>query len=126
MPKQGACIAMKSFHPQLPIPFDTDWHHQLGTKLAVFPRNIPFQNSGLHLDYWPDLTTFTEDFETTQMMYYPPAAHCFSICVIFKKQSGSWETVKYCDDVVLQHSSGETFESVMRRTVDSGLCAGES
>jgi hypothetical protein len=117
---------MKSYHPELPIPFDTDWHHQLGTKLVVFPRNICFRNGPLQLDYWPDLTTFTEDFETRQMMYYPPSAHSFSICVLFNKQSGTWETVKYCDDVVFQHSTGDTFEAVMLRTVESGLCASEA
>jgi hypothetical protein len=117
---------MKSYHPEIPIPFDTDWHHQLGTKLAVFPRNICFRNGPLQLDYWPDLTTFTEDFESSQMMYYPPSAHSFSICVLFNKQNGTWETVKYCDDVVFQHSTGDTFEGAMLRTVESGLCASEA
>jgi hypothetical protein len=34
--------------------------------------------------------------------------------------------VKFCDDLMLQHSSGETFEEVMEQTIASGLCRGEA
>jgi hypothetical protein len=116
---------MKSY-PEIPTPFDTDFHHQLGNKLAVFPRNIFFRNGPLQLDYWPDLSTYTEDPETTQLMYYPPHASCFSIWVCYCKSSGSWETIKFCDDLALQHSTGVTFEEVMQNTVERGLCCGEA
>ncbi|MCU1285709.1 MAG: hypothetical protein JWO13_2059 [Acidobacteriales bacterium] len=117
---------MKSYHPETPIPFDVDWHHQFGNKLAVFPRNLCFRNEVLQLDYWPDLTTFTEDYETSLLMYYPPAASRFSICVIYRKLSGTWDVVKYCDDIVLQRATGQTFESAMQNIVTQGLTWGEA
>ena len=123
---------MKSSQPQLPIPFDTDWHHQFGRRLSVFPRSIcfqehgRFQECGRRLDYWPDLATFTEDYETAQLMYYPAVPTSFSVCVIVRKMEARWETVKFCDDIVLQHSSGETYEEVMEQTISSGLCRGEA
>src|SRR5438128_2469140 len=60
----GACQNMEhaSMNAQLPTPFETDFHHQLGPRLSVFPRNLSFQEGGRGLDYWPDLATFTEDF----------------------------------------------------------------
>jgi hypothetical protein len=117
--------SMKSYPPQLPIPFDTDWHHQFGRRLSVFPRNLCFQEGASRLDYWPDLATFTEDFEMAQLAYYPESASPFSVAVIYRKLEARWDTVKFCDDIVLQHSSGETFEEVMEKTIISGLCRGE-
>ena len=116
---------MKSYQPQLPTPFDTDWHHQFGRRLSVFPRNLCFQEGSSRLDYWPDLATFTEDYETAQLAYYPAAHSPFSVSVIYRKLEARWETVKFCDDIVLQHSSGETFAEVMEQTIVSGLCRGE-
>jgi len=115
----------KSYSPQLPIPFDTDWHHQFGRRLSVFPRNICFSEGAIAQHYWPDLATFTEDIEAAQMAYYPAAPSPFSVCVMYRKLEAQWETVKLCDDLVLQHSTGETFEEVMEQTVVSGLCRGE-
>ena len=117
---------MKSYYPQLPKPFDNDWHHQFGCRLSVFPRNIRFQEGGPRLDYWPDLATFTEDFETAQLMYYPAAPSPFSVCVIYRRMESRWETVKFCDDLILQRSTGATFEEVMEQTIASGLCHGEA
>lgn len=123
---------MKSYPPQLPIPFDTDFHHQFGRRLSVFPRNLSFQEGGRFqenhrgLDYWPDLATFTEDFSSAQLMYYPASRSEFSVCVIYRKMEARWVTVKFCDDRVMQHSSGETYEEVMEQTITSGLCRGEA
>lgn len=117
---------MKSSYPQLPAPFDTDWHHQFGRRLSVFPRNICFADGNITQDYWPDLATFTEDHEIAQLMYYPAAASPFSVCVIYRSLEERWETVKFCDDLVLQHSAGETFEKAMQQTIKSGLCSGEA
>jgi hypothetical protein len=117
---------MKSYSPHLPTPFDTDWHHQFGRRLSVFPRNISFREGANALDYWPDLATFTEDFETAQLAYYPAAPSPFSVCVIYRKLQVRWETVKFCDDLVLHHSCGETFEQVMEQTLAVGLCRGEA
>ncbi len=117
---------MKSYSPQLPIPFDTDWHHQFGRRLSVFPRSLSFSEGAQRQDYWPDLATFTEDVETAQLAYYPAAQSPFSITVIFRKVDGRWETLKFCDDLVLQHSTGSTFEQVMEQTIVSGLCRGEA
>src|SRR4051812_46821695 len=100
-------------YSQLPIPFDTDWHHQFGRRLSVFPRNISFPAGDGAQDYWPDLATFTEDFETVQLAYYPATPSPFSVCVIYRKHEARWETVKFCDDLVLQFASGETYEEVM-------------
>jgi hypothetical protein len=115
--------SMKS--AQLPIPFGADWHHQFGRRLSVFPRNISFHEGGTSQDYWPDLATFTEDTETAQMMYYPAGPSSFSVCVVYRRSDERWETVKYSDDVVVQHSTGETFEEVMEQTIANGLCRGE-
>ena len=117
---------MKNQYSQLPIPFDTDWHHQFGQRLSVFPRNISFQEVASRLEYWPDLATFTEDSETAQLMYFPAAPSPFSVCVIYRRMEWRWETVKFCDDLVLQHSSGETYEEVMEQTIAGGLCRGEA
>jgi hypothetical protein len=127
----GACqfmehASMKSYSPQLPIPFDTDWHHQFGRRLSVFPRNIGFREGAKALDYWPDLATFTEDRETAQLAYYPATLSAFSVCVIYRKLQESWETVKFCDDLVLQYCAGETFEEVMEQTIAVDFCRGES
>src|SRR4029077_14858324 len=116
---------MKSYS-QLPIPFDTDWHHQFGRRLSVFPRSLSFSEGNLCQDYWPDLATFTEDFETAQWAYYPAAASPFSVCVIYRKLESRWETLKFYDDIVWQRSSGETFEAVMEETIATGLCRGEA
>ncbi len=117
---------MKSYSPQLPIPFDTDWHHQFGERLSVFPRNISFRQGAHVLDYWPDLATFTDDYETAQLAYYPAPASPFSVAVIYRKLDSRWETLKFCDDVVVQRSTGETFEEVMEQTLSVGLCRGEA
>ena len=118
--------SMKSYYPQLPIPFDTDWHHQFGDRLSVFPRNISFRESGTGQDYWPDLATFTEDTETAQLMYFPAAPSPFSVCVIYRRWEQRWETVKFCDDLILQRCTGETYEEVMELTIAGGLFRGEA
>lgn len=133
-PSSGSCwgprntehASMKSYYPQLPIPFDTDWHHQFGDRLSVFPRNISFRAGGAGQDYWPDLATFTEDMETTQMMYFPAGPSQFSLCVIYRSMEQRWETVKFCDDLLLQRAIGETYEEVMEQTIAGGLCRGEA
>ena len=117
---------MKSYSPQLPLPFDTDWHHQFGRRLSVFPRSISFCEGSLAQDYWPDLATFTEDFTQAQLAYYPAVPSSFSVSVVYRKLDARWETLKFCDDLVLQHSSGDTFEDVMEQTIVSGLCRGEA
>jgi hypothetical protein len=117
---------MKNYYSQPPTPFDTDWHHQFGRRLSVFPRNLCFQDGALRLDYWPDLATFTENIETAQLAYYPAVPSPFSVSVVYRKLEARWETVKFCDDIMLQHSSGETFEEVMEQTIESGLCRGEA
>ena len=117
---------MNSYYPQLPIPFDTDWHHQFGNRLSVFPRSICFQEAASRLDYWPDLATLTEDCDLAQLMYYPASQSPFSVCVIYRRAESRWDTVKFCDDLVLQHSSGSSFEEVMEQTIVSGLCRGEA
>jgi len=117
---------MKSYSPQLPIPFDTDWHHQFGDRLSVFPRNISFRDRDSGQDYWPDLATFTEDYETAQLAYYAAAPSPFSVCVIYHKEQSRWETLKFCDDLALHHATGETFEEVMEQTLAVGLCRGEA
>lgn len=117
---------MKSYYPEIPTPFDVDWHHQFGNKLAVFPRNLCFRNEALQLDYWPDLTTFTENCDTSLLMYYPQSASRFSICVNYRKLTGTWDAVKYCDDIVLQRATGDTFESAMQKIIAQGLIWGEA
>jgi hypothetical protein len=117
---------MKSYQPQLPIPFDTDWHHQFGPQLAVFPRNLSFREGESTQHYWPDLATFIDDVETAQLAYYPESPSPFSLFVIYRKLDAQWQTLKFCDDLVLQRCAGGSFDDVMEQTVTSGLSPGEA
>ena len=115
---------MKTF-PETPIPFDTDWHHQLGDRLSVFPRNLSFCGEALVLNYWPDLATFIEDADALHLAYYPAHYSAFSISVIFKKSNSTWSALKFNDTYLLQGSQGAKFEQVMAETLGWEFTPGE-
>ena len=79
------------FPPPLlsPSPFTPDWHHQLGIKLAVFPRYLSLTMEGVQVQHWPDLATFTEDRASSILMYYPGASR-YSVCILYWKHFAQW------------------------------------
>ena len=112
--------------PVTPATFDTDWHHQLGEKLAVFPRSICFCGNAHSLNYWPDLATITVDGDTRQLVYYPSQASAFSLCVVFEEVLERWNVSKFFDNLLLQYTSGFSFDEVMAGVIECGLCCGET
>ena len=107
--------------------FAADYHHCLGPALADFPRCLPLASLARHLKSregeppvsagsrelaaraqqlaagpleekaWPDFATFIEDDFGRQMMYYPARPSPWSVCVLFRAESGSWSTQLYRD-----------------------------
>lgn len=90
------------------VTFQADWHHELGPKLAVFPRSIPL----LGEVFWPDLASLVEDRQSRQMMYYPQAPSARSVQVAFYQQQGSWNLTVFDDASLAAHSSGSSLGPV--------------
>jgi hypothetical protein len=90
------------------VTFQADWHHELGSKLAVFPRSIPLAGEV----FWPDLVSLLEDHDSRQMMYYTPAPSAWSVQVGFYKQQGSWNLALFQDTRLVAQRSGDSLGTV--------------
>jgi hypothetical protein len=90
------------------VTFDADWHHNLGSKLAVFPRYIPLSGEM----FWPDLASFLEDRCSRQMMYYTPAPSARSVQVVFHEDQPSWSIAAFRDADLLTQTSGSSLVTV--------------
>lgn len=90
------------------VTFQADWHHELGPKLAVFPRSIPL----LGEVFWPDLASLVEDRQSRQMMYYPQAPSTWSVQVTFYQQQGSWNLAVFRDACLVAQCPGDSLASL--------------
>ena len=88
--------------------FQPDWHHELGSKLAVFPRSIPLAGDV----FWPDLASFVEDHRSRQMAYYTLAPNAWSVQVAFYEHQGSWNLAVFNETCLAAQSSGSSLTTV--------------
>ena len=113
---KGACIVNSFSGLELPLPFPADWHHQLGDRLAVFPRYLAqlTDSENANADrYWPDLATFSESPEgALQMMYYR-AESASSFLVTYWEESGQWEVLKFIEFSPVQLFAGRDFDKLV-------------
>jgi hypothetical protein len=82
--------------------FAADWHPNLGQGLADFPRCLALPALPCDLERedtacWPDFATFIEDPAGRLMMYYPASPSPWSVCVLFRTATRSWQTQLYLD-----------------------------
>ena len=75
---------MKSYYRNFPFHSTRTGTTSSATALRI-PAQHKFSKRSVATDYWPDLTTFTENCETSQLMYYPQSASRFSVCVNYRK-----------------------------------------
>ena len=90
------------------VTFQADWHHELGSKLAVFPRSIPLAGEV----FWPDLVSLLEDHHCRRMMYYTQSPSAFSVQVAFYKQQSSWNVALFQDTILVAQRSGDSLGAV--------------
>ena len=90
------------------VTFEADWHHELGPKLAGFPRSVPL----LGEVFWPDLVSLLEDHESRQMMYYAPGPSVWSVQVAFYEQQRAWNLAVFKDASLAAQDSGSSLMTV--------------
>lgn len=91
--------------------FPVDWHHELGPKLAVFPRSIPL----LGQVFWPDLLSLVEGRQSRQMAYYTLAPSIWSVQVAFNEQQRAWNLAVFNDACLVVQCSGNSLASVIQQ-----------
>ncbi len=121
-------------HIEIPSRFPADWHHQLGTRLAPFPRCFTFHRlridspdvGPLPLTFWPDLASFVEDQRTAQLLYLRTIPSDLSICVAFHKASQEWQVRLYHDCELMSATCASDYEQVMSAALTHGFCAADT
>ena len=114
----------------IPQQIEANREDKYGACLTGFPVNIyyarvpeshngnPFQSTSVC--YYYDPLTFEEDEESKRLKYYPRHRSPYWVLVVYRKQTGIWETFKYRGGELVRRSFGRDFRNALFYTTFGG------